>query len=174
MNSAIDPHSGTPLDPTTAVYRLGAGGPSLVAGLAAAGATGRRVALLHIDIDRLGAINESMGEVVGDKLLAAIAQRLQKEMPGDAWLWRLGSDEFLAGIGYRDDEPDGLALAERLREAFEAPLSIPPYVLRVTLAIGIAVYPDDARDAASLLAKAEQVVRVAKREGRNGIGLSAI
>ena len=174
MNSAIDPQSGTPLDPTTAVYRLGAGGPSLPAGLAAAGATGRRVALLHIDIDRLGAINESMGEAVGDKLLAAIAQRLQKAMPPGAWLWRLGSDEFLAGIGYRADEPDGLALAERLRDAFEAPVSIPPYVLRVTLAIGIAVYPDDAPDAASLLAKAEHVVRMAKREGRNGIGLSAL
>jgi diguanylate cyclase (GGDEF)-like protein len=174
MSSTIDPHSGTALDPTTAVYRLGAGGPNLPAVLAAAGATGRRVALLHIDLDRLGAINESMGESVGDKLLAAVAQRLQKAMPAGAWLWRLGSDEFLAGIGYRGEELDGLALAERLRDAFEAPVSIPPYVLRVTVAIGIAVYPDDAPDAASLLARAEQVVRIAKREGRNGIGLSSL
>jgi diguanylate cyclase (GGDEF)-like protein len=166
--------SGVPVDPTTALYRLGAGGPSLPAGLAAAGATGRRVALLHIDVDRFGSINESMGERVGDQFLAAIAQRLNKAMPTGGWLWRLGSDEFLAGIGYRQDEPDGVALAERLRDAFEAPLSIPPYVLRVTLAIGIAIFPDDAHDAATLLAKAEQALRLAKREGRNGIGPSML
>lgn len=173
MNLHPDHHSGIPLDPATGLHRLGAGGPSLSAGLAAAGATGRRVALLHIDVDRFGAINESMGEVVGDQVLAAIARRLSKAMPAGAWIWRLGSDEFLAGIGYRRDEPDGVMLAERLRDAFEAPLSIPPYVLRVNLAIGIGVYPDDAQDAAGLLAAAEKAVRLAKREGRHGLGLSA-
>lgn len=173
MTTLYDPHSGIPVDPTTALYRLGAGGPSLPAALAAAGATGRRVALLHIDIDRFSAINESLGRAVGDQVLAAIARRLNKAMPADGWLWRLGSDEFLAGIGYRRDEPDGLALAERLRDAFDAPLSIPPYVLRVNLAIGIAVYPDDAEDAAGLLAHAEQAVRLAKREGRNGVGMTS-
>lgn len=174
MSTRYDQHGSIPVDPTTSLYRLGAGGPSLSAGLAAAGATGRRVALLHIDIDRFGAINESMGHAVGDQVLAAIAQRLDKAMPAEGWLWRLGSDEFVAGIGYRRDEPDGVALAERLRDAFDSPLSVPPYVLRVNLAIGIAVYPDDAQDAAGLLAQADEAVRLAKRESNNGIGLSAL
>ncbi|MFC5569006.1 EAL domain-containing protein [Lysobacter yangpyeongensis] len=174
MSTYYDPHSGIPVDPVTSLYRLGAGGPSLPAGLAAAGATGRKVALLHIDIDRFGAINESMGPMMGDQVLATIAHRLSKAMPAGGWLWRLGSDEFLAGIGYRHEEPDGVALAERLRDAFDAPLSIPPYVLRVNLAIGIAVYPEDAQDAAGLLAQAEQAVRLAKREGRNGVGMSSL
>ncbi|WP_460710004.1 EAL domain-containing protein [Lysobacter terrae] len=174
MNTLYDQHSGIPVDPTTSLYRLGAGGPSLPAGLAAAGATGRRVALLHIDIDRFGAINDSMGQMMGDQVLAAIARRLSKAMPAGGWLWRLGSDEFLAGVGYRPDEPDGVSLAERLRDAFDAPLSIPPYALRVNFAIGIAVYPDDAQDAAGLLAQAEHAVRLAKREGKNGQGLSLL
>jgi diguanylate cyclase (GGDEF)-like protein len=174
MTTRYDQHGGIPVDPTTSLYRIGAGGPSLSAGLAAAGATGRRVALLHIDIDRFGAINDSMGEAVGDQVLATIARRLDKAMPEGGWLWRLGSDEFVAGIGYRRDEPDGVALAERLRDAFDAPLSVPPYVLRVNLAIGIAVYPDDAQDAAGLLAKADEAVRRAKRQSRNAVDVPGL
>ncbi|HEY4554988.1 MAG TPA: EAL domain-containing protein [Lysobacter sp.] len=166
-----DEAGGVSVDPVTALYRLGAGGPNLSTVLAAANATGRRVALLHIDVDRFRSINENMGEVVGDQALAAIAQRLHKAMPTGSWLWRLGSDEFLAGIGYRNEEPDGSMLAERLRDAFESPLSIPPYTLPITLSVGIAVYPDHARDAASLLATAEQAIRRAKHDGPNGVGL---
>lgn len=175
MHSRNDPRNGIGVDPTTQLYRLGAGGPSLSAGLAAAGATGRRIALLHIDVDRLGTINRQFGEAVGDQVLAAVAQRLQKTMPNGGWLWRLGSDEFIAAIGYRRDEPDGMVLADRLRDAFDAPLSVPPHSVRVTLSIGIAVYPDHAEDAAALLARAEVAVRKARRDaGRSGTGLSAL
>ena len=171
MTQRYDEFGGVPVDPLTSLYRLGAGGPNLTTVLAAAGATHRQVALLHIDVDDFAAINKNLGELVGDQVLAAIAQRLRKAMPANGWVWRLGSDEFLAGVGYRRDEPDGTALAERLRDAFETPLSIPPYTMPVTLSIGIALYPDHAHDAAALLAKAEQAVREAKRDVRSGIGL---
>jgi diguanylate cyclase len=171
MTQRYDEYGGVPVDPLTSLYRLGAGGPNLTTVLAAAGATHRQVALLHIDVDDFDAINKNLGELVGDQALAAIAQRLRKAMPANGWVWRLGSDEFLAGVGYRRDEPDGTALAERLRDAFETPLSIPPYTMPVTLSIGIALYPDHAQDAAALLAKAEQAVREAKRDVRSGIGL---
>lgn len=171
IRQRYDETGGVSVDPVTALYRLGAGGPNLNTVLSAAAATGRRVALLHIDVDRFRSVNENMGELVGDQALAAIAQRLHKAMPTGSWLWRLGSDEFLAGIGYRHDEPDGAMLAERLRDAFETPLSIPPYSLPVTLSIGIAIYPDHAQDAASLLATAEHAIRRAKHDGPNGVGL---
>jgi diguanylate cyclase (GGDEF)-like protein len=174
IRQRYDETGGVSVDPVTALYRLGAGGPNLNTVLSAASATGRRVALLHIDVDRFRSINENMGELVGDQALAAVAQRLHKAMPTGSWLWRLGSDEFLAGIGYRHDEPDGSVLAERLRDAFETPLSIPPYSLPITLSIGIAVYPDHAQDAASLLATAEHAIRRAKHDGPNGVGLFSI
>lgn len=171
MKQYYDDYGLVPVDPVTLLYRLGAGGPSLPSVLAVAGATGRRVALLHIDIDRFGAINENMGELVGDHALAAIAQRLLKAMPRPSWLWRLNSDEFIAGIGYRAGELDGAALAELLRDAFETPLWLPPYTLPVTLSIGIAVFPDHAGDAPALLASAERALRNVKHEGLNSIGL---
>ena len=137
MSQRYDDFGSIATDPVTGVYRLGANGPNLATALAAAGATKRRVALLHIDIDMFRSINANMGEDIGDQALAAVAQRLRKAIPSDAWLWRLNSDEFIAGLGYRDNELDGAGLAERLRDALEIPLSIPPYTLPMTISIGI-------------------------------------
>lgn len=166
-----DDFSDAPLDPVTGLFRFGANGPSLQTALAAARATHRHVALLHVDIDMFRSINSNMGEAAGDQALAAVAQRLRKAMPRDGWLWRLNSDEFIAGIDYRPGELDGEALAEMLRDAFETPLWIPPYTLPVTLSIGIALFPDHAGDAPALLASAERALRDVKREGLNNIGL---
>jgi diguanylate cyclase (GGDEF)-like protein len=174
MMQRFDVDTGFGMDPLTGLHRVGGAGPSLPTILAAASATGRRVALLHVDVDGFSSINRNLGESVGDQALAAIAQRLHKAMPAGTWLWRLGSDEFLAGLGYRRDEPDGTALAERIRDAFEAPLSIPPYTVPVTISVGIATFPDDAGDAAGLLAKAERAVRDNRRDVRNGIGHLAL
>ncbi|MBW3551289.1 MAG: EAL domain-containing protein [Proteobacteria bacterium] len=171
MIERYDDFGAIAVDPITGLYRLGANGPSLSTAIAAAGATKRRVALLHIDVDMFRSINTNMGEDIGDQALAAVAQRLRKAMPRDGWLWRLASDEFVLGIGYRDGELDGAQLAERLRDAFETPLSIPPYTLPMTLSIGIAVFPDHAPNAAMLLSKAEQALRRVKQEGLNSIGL---
>jgi len=170
MPQRYDDFGSIATDPVTGVYRLGANGPNLATALAAAGATKRRVALLHIDIDMFRSINANMGEDIGDQALAAVAQRLRKAIPSDAWLWRLNSDEFVAGVGYREGELDGAGLAERLRDALEIPLSIPPYTMPITLSIGIAIYPDHAPDAASLLAKAEQALRRVKEEGLDAVG----
>lgn len=170
MPQRYDDFGNIAVDPVTGLYRLGANGPSLATALAAAGATKRQVALLHIDIDMFRSINANMGEDIGDQALAAAAQRLRKAIPEDCWLWRLASDEFIAGIGYRDGELDGAGLAELLRDAFETPLSIPPYTLPMTLSIGVAVFPDHAHDAAGLLAKAEQALRRVKAEGLDNVG----
>jgi len=158
-------------DPVSGVHRLGANGPSLTTALAAASATRRRVALLHIDIDMFRSINVNMGEEVGDQALAAIAQRLRQALPADAWLWRRGSDEFVAGFGYRDGEPDGTAVADRVREAFDTPLYLPPYTIPVTLSIGVAVFPDHARNSAELLARAEHALLQVKEEGLDSVAL---
>lgn len=174
MAQRYDDFGDIAVDPITGLHRLGANGPSLATAIAAAGATRRRIALLHIDVDMFRSINTNMGEAVGDQALAAIAQRLRKAMPQEGWIWRLGSDEFIVGIGYRGGEPDGAALAERLRDAFETPLSIPPYTLPLTLSIGIAVYPDHAENAASLLAKAEEALRRVKEDGLDSVGLYSV
>ena len=66
MPQRYDDFGSIAVDPITGLYRLGANGPSLATALAAAGATQRRVALLHIDIDMFRSINANMGEDIGD------------------------------------------------------------------------------------------------------------
>lgn len=173
MSQRYDDFGYISLDPVAGIYRLGANGPSLTTALAAASATKRRVALLHLNIDMFRSINANMGEQIGDKVLEATAQRLRKTIPQDGWLWRLASDEFIAAIGYRDGEPDGSNLADLLRNAFEAPLSIPPYTVPITFSIGVAVFPDHASNAAALLAKAEQALLRVKQEGLDAVGIYA-
>lgn len=171
MNLGYHEPSGVPVDPVTSLYRLGAGGPSLTGAVAAARASHRQLAVLHVDIDMLQLINVNMGEAVGDQVLAAVAQRLRLALPHGAWLWRLSSDEFIACIAYRQGETNGEALADLFRDALEAPLSIPPYTLPVTVSIGIAVFPDHGGDAAALLASAERALLEIKRAGHNNVGL---
>ncbi|QOD90574.1 EAL domain-containing protein [Lysobacter sp. CW239] len=171
MSKRYDDFGYISLDPVAGIYRLGANGPSLTTALAAASATRRQVALLHIDIDMFNSINVNMGEEVGDKVLAAVAQRLRKTLPPDGWLWRLASDEFIAAIGYREGESDGSNVADQIRDEFEIPLSIPPYTLPITLSIGVAVFPDHANNAAVLLAKAEQALLQVKQQGLDNVGL---
>jgi diguanylate cyclase (GGDEF)-like protein len=171
MNLGDHDTSGVPLDPVTSLYRLGAGGPNLPAAVSNARASHRSLAVLHVDIDMLQLINVNMGEAVGDQVLAAVAQRLRRAMPHGAMLWRLSSDEFIACIAYRENETNGEALADRFRDALEAPLSIPPYTLPVTVSIGIAMFPEHGSDAAALLAGAERALLEIKRAGHNNVGL---
>lgn len=98
------------------IHRLGASGPSLASVLAQVSGAGRRLALLHVDVDGLGSIHATLGENIVEQALTVVARRLAQAIPSDAWLWQLGSEEFLVAMAYRDGEPDGQALAEQLRE----------------------------------------------------------
>src|SRR5690606_5113716 len=121
--------------PQAEIYRLGASGPSLNSVIAAVNGTTRKLALLHIDVDGIGTINATLGENIVEQALRVVARRLVQAVPDDAWLWRLGSEEFVAAIAYREGENDGEGLAEGLREAFDAPVQVQPFVLDVTLSI---------------------------------------
>lgn len=159
------------IDPLTGLPRLGAGGTSLATVLATAKSTRRKVAVLHLDLDYFHMVNDNMGAGTGDQALAVLAQRLRQALPSRGWVWRVGSDEFIIAVAYRQGEADGQATAEILREVIEAPVSVPPYSMAITASMGIAVYPDHALDPASLLDYAERALRQSKRRGLRMVGL---
>lgn len=122
-------------------------------------------AVLSLDLDRFKEVNDVFGHPVGDMLMRAAADRLAAEADG-AFVARIGGDEFMILMPDNARREDMLTLAERLVEVIGKELEIDDYLSQVGVSVGIAVYPDDGVDAATLLANANSALYRAKREGR--------
>jgi diguanylate cyclase (GGDEF)-like protein len=124
----------------------------------------RRLAVLFLDADRFKQINDSLGHEVGDVVLVAIAARIRRQVRQQDLVARLGGDEFAVLL-------DGLldaALARRIADAIATSMVEPVELagggrVAVALSIGVAVFPDDARDAAGLLRAADAAMYRDKR-----------
>ena len=122
-------------------------------------------ALLFLDLDGFKGVNDSLGHVVGDRLLKDVAQRLQAGVPAGALLARLGGDEFaiLCRVARR-------AAAETLAETLIARLSVPYQIegsqADIGVSIGIAFAPGDCDHPDGLLVKADLALYRAKADGR--------
>lgn len=125
-------------------------------------------AVLSLDLDRFKDVNDVFGHSVGDMMLRAAAERLVAEADG-AFVARIGGDEFMILMPGDARREDVLSLAERLVEAIGKEFEVDDYLSHVGLSAGIAIYPDDGLDAATLLANADSALYRAKREGRGKV-----
>jgi len=125
-------------------------------------------AVLSLDLDRFKEVNDVFGHPVGDMLMRAAADRIAAEAD-DAFVARIGGDEFMILMSEDARREDVLTLAERLVEVIGKELEIDDYLSQVGVSVGIAVYPDDGVDAATLLANADSALYRAKREGRGRV-----
>jgi diguanylate cyclase (GGDEF)-like protein len=128
----------------------------------------RAVAMLLLDLDRFKLVNDSLGHITGDLLLAEVAQRL-KAFASRSWLvCRLGGDEFTVLI---DDAPDGHQLgriARRLGDTLALPYTLPGEVSIVcTCSIGISRCDDPDANAEDLYREADLALYAAKDTGRD-------
>jgi diguanylate cyclase (GGDEF)-like protein len=137
----------------------------LAATLTQAETAGNHFAVLCIDLDRFKEVNDVFGHSIGDALLEDVARRL-KEAAGDAFLARLGGDEFTVVVAEGSQPSTAEALADRLLDTVADNLEICGQRLRVGLSIGVAIYPADGADAATILANADAALYRAKSEGR--------
>jgi diguanylate cyclase (GGDEF)-like protein/PAS domain S-box-containing protein len=125
-------------------------------------------AVLSLDLDRFKDVNDVFGHPVGDMMMRAAGERLVAEADG-AFVARIGGDEFMILMPDDIRREDVLSLAERMVEAIGNELEVDDFLSHVGLSIGIAVYPDDGVDAATLLANADSALYRAKREGRGRV-----
>ena len=125
---------------------------------------GETVALLMMDLDQFKEVNDALGHHVGDNLLRSIGDRLTQELD-DALVARLGGDEFAVLLAGLIDENEAMDVADRIRKTLAEPFVLEDVRLQSNASIGIALYPQHARDVSTLIQRADVAMYMAKRAG---------
>ena len=123
-------------------------------------------AVLFMDLDRFKYINDSMGHAVGDKLLQAVAGRIEECVREGDTVARLGGDEFVVLL--RDVDSTGAGnVATKLLGVLAAPYYLNDTQVVTHASIGVSLYPQHAQDSETLIKNADMAMYRAKEGGRN-------
>ncbi|MCA0032033.1 putative bifunctional diguanylate cyclase/phosphodiesterase [Mesorhizobium sp. B263B2A] len=126
------------------------------------------LAVFSLDLDRFKAINDTWGHPAGDWLLKCVAERLQRCLRNETDIVaRFGGDEFVVMQSNFKGIANAEKMAKRIVEAISKPFRDENRDMHVGISLGIAVFPDDGRDADALLKNADTALYRAKSEGRN-------
>jgi diguanylate cyclase (GGDEF)-like protein len=148
---------------------------SIGTAVAAAGRERRSVAVLMFDLERFEDVNDALGHRAGDAVLARIAERLPSLVRDRDVVARLGGDTFGLLLGDLGDlgDPGDLAdrgdrapahdVAERVLEAIAEPIVADGVLLTLRASVGVAMFPDDATEAALLFERADIALHQAMR-----------
>jgi diguanylate cyclase (GGDEF)-like protein len=132
--------------------------------------TGSPLTASLLDLDHFKQINDRFGHARGDEVLAAVGSVLQGTARDSDFVGRFGGEEFL--LLFPDtDRDESLVVGEKIRAAV-AQISIRGVERSITASLGLAVYPDDAADAETLLRHADRALYTAKANGRNRVEAS--
>lgn len=125
------------------------------------------VAVVFIDLDNFKFVNDSLGHTAGDKLLKAVAERLKSGFRAVDTVSRLGGDEFILILYDQFSEELISQETERLGEIFSAPFYIDEHEIFVSYSAGFSLYPQDGKDAETLLMNADVAMYRAKEQKGN-------
>jgi diguanylate cyclase (GGDEF)-like protein len=127
---------------------------------------GESLAVLSLDLDRFKDINDTLGHVVADAVIMAVARRLAECAGSAATVARSAADEFSIVQTGVEQPVAATDLAARIMEAIGAPFDLDGQQVTVGVSIGICVAPADGADADQLLKNADLALHRAKSEGR--------
>jgi diguanylate cyclase (GGDEF)-like protein len=156
-------------DPLTGLYNRGFFDEILLTQSATAHRTQRPLALLMVDIDHFKQVNDTLGHVVGDRVLAVTAAALAGTFRSSDYACRFGGEEFAVLLPNTD-----LAAATLLAEKTRVRIAELDTGVRVTVTIGVAVYPAEAGSTQALIELVDQRLYEGKNSGRNRVVPSAV
>ncbi|MEE4199426.1 putative bifunctional diguanylate cyclase/phosphodiesterase [Erythrobacter sp.] len=124
-----------------------------------------RCALMMVDLDRFKAVNDSLGHITGDKLLAQVSSRLQGLMGDNAFVGRLGGDEFAIVIRDASDATFMSNLALNVINTLSEPYQVENHTLYVGASVGSAIGPRDGKTVEELMRNADLALYRSKDVG---------
>lgn len=125
--------------------------------------------ILFVDLDNFKGVNDGLGHAAGDRVLEAVAKRLQDCHRGEDLVARLGGDEFVVVLDHIENTRQISVVARKICDALDRPVEIDGRSYFVTASIGIAVYPKDGETVEELLKNADAAMYRAKGRGRGYI-----
>jgi diguanylate cyclase (GGDEF)-like protein len=129
--------------------------------------SGASFALLYVDLDKFKPVNDTFGHAAGDALLKSVAGRIRRHVRGSDTVARLGGDEFAIVLLEIADRQQAQAVAAKIVAGLAVPMDLGParHSGSIGASIGIAMFPEDASDAQSLIESADAAMYAAKQAG---------
>jgi|GEM_PF-150841 len=128
----------------------------------------RKLAVMFLDLDRFKLVNDTLGHTMGDRLLKAVANRLQSCLRSGDTLSRFGGDEFTLLLPEVRTRDDVVVIASKILDRLASPFVIDGHELFVGASIGVAMYPEAGDSVESLIQNADIAMYHIKGRGKNG------
>ncbi len=128
----------------------------------------RKLAVMFLDLDRFKLVNDTLGHTMGDRLLKAVANRLQSCLRRGDTLARFGGDEFTLLLPEVRTRDDVVVIASKILDRLNAPFVIDGHELFVGASIGISIYPEAGDTEEALIQNADIAMYQVKSRGKNG------
>lgn len=129
---------------------------------------GSNLSVMFLDLDRFKVINDTLGHLVGDHLLQAVAMRLRHCLREGDTLARIGGDEFTLLLPEVNSREDAEFIAQKIIKSLKKPFRIDTHELFISTSIGISHYPEDGDTIESLIKHADIAMYSVKGRGKNG------
>lgn len=127
----------------------------------------QQMAILFLDLDRFKTINDSLGHIIGDKLLKEVAVRLHETLREHDTVSRNGGDEFVVVLEKLKSYNEAIYIAKKVINNLTRPFDIHAHKIHIGASIGISVYPSDGDSPLILLRNADTAMYRAKKAGGN-------
>jgi diguanylate cyclase (GGDEF)-like protein len=129
------------------------------------------IAVMFLDLDRFKSVNDTLGHATGDLLLKEIGKKLLDCVSSKGLVSRFGGDEFSILLPHLLTKEEAVTVANTILTALEEPIMVNEYEVPISASIGIAFFPNDGKDASSLIRNADRAMYRIKEHGKKNFSL---
>ncbi|MBP1156646.1 MULTISPECIES: EAL domain-containing protein [unclassified Paenibacillus] len=130
-----------------------------------------KVVVMYLDLDRFKYVNDSLGHMMGDRLLQIVADRLKACLDEEDTISRQGGDEFTILLNKVASLEHIYPIANKILDTIVQPIRLDHHEFILTTSVGVSVYPDHGQDSHTLIKQADQAMYLAKEHGKNNFKL---